>query len=221
VTVSRIVPPLRPSLPWANVVVRLEFINREKSLRHLGTGFVIRDQAKKFYLMTCAHLIEKQEWRDQYRVLLRTMNGQGAAESLGASLFVGTSVDLKRRWPNGWPDMTQDLVIRSVADHWARPLPLAAADPEPGEWVWAVGCEALKSPSDEKLFAGRIVEVVNGCYILKKYDRFDPHGFSGGPIVNQQGQVVGNVIAGGHDIIGGATVSTLRQRLAQQRIRVD
>jgi hypothetical protein len=90
-----------------------------------------------------------------------------------------------------------------------------------GEWVWAVGNEAFKPLSNEKLYLGQIVDVSNGGYILKQNDRFDPHGFSGGPVINTRGEVIGNVLAGGGAFVSGATVTVLRQRLQANGIQVE
>jgi S1-C subfamily serine protease len=202
-------------------VLRIEFAFREKRVRYCGTGFVIHDRAHDAYLLTCAHLIGEKQWQTRYSVTMRTMNGSRRIDSLGSSLFVGASVDLTRVGSNGWPDMTQDLVIRPVAGSWIHPLPLAPTDPAVGDWVWAVGCEQGKPLSDEQLYPGRIVEVANGGYLLEKQVPFDPHGFSGGPVINRKGEVIGNVLAGGGKIITGATVTTLRQRLKAKGVKVD
>jgi S1-C subfamily serine protease len=206
---------------WSGVVLRLEFLFPEKHLRHTGTGFIVRDRADDCYLLTCAHLVDKKDWETRHSVTMRFMNNQKVIHSLGPSLYIGNPVDLKHLGSNGRPDMTHDFVIRSVVGNWARPLPLAPADPKVGDRVWAVGCEAGQPDSDEKLFPGEMVEVTGGGYTLKKRVTFNPRGFSGGPVVNQKGQVIGNVLAGGGDFISGATVGTIRRRLREKGIVID
>jgi len=122
---------------------------------------------------------------------------------------------------HGRIDTTTDLVIRFVAGKSMRPLPLAAQDPRVGDWVWAVGRESASPRGNEKLFPCQIREVADGGYLMKKHGEFDPRGFSGGPIVNAAGKVVGNVLAGGGEFIQGATVTTLRQHLKHAGIEVD
>jgi hypothetical protein len=206
---------------WNGVVMRMEFIFPEKGHRYWGTGFVVQDKKKENYLMTCAHLIEANDWKNRFSIVMHTMDHSRTIESLGTSIHVGTSVNLREVGPNGWPDMTQDLVIRPVAGDWAKPMPMAKADPRVGEWVWAVGCEAHKPLSNEKLFQCQIIEVSNGGYLMERHVEFDPHGFSGGPIVNSYGEVVGNVLAGGANIISGATITTLRHRLKAKGVKLD
>jgi hypothetical protein len=149
------------------------------------------------------------------------MRGDRRIESFGSSRHVGRSVDLKERLSNGQPDMTKDLVIRSAAGGWARPVSLASQDPKVGDWVWAVGCEAAAPASDEKLFLGRVSDVSEGGFTMQKHIRYNPRGFSGGPVVNQKGEVVGNVLAGGEDMVAGATVSTLRRRLKESGVDLE
>lgn len=214
-------PPSPSPLGWSGVVMRLEFDYPAQRMRFLGTGFVVRDRSRADWLLTCAHLIGEKAWEDRYQVKMRTMKGDRVIRSFGTTLHVGVSVDVEHGSIGNWPDMTQDLVIRLVAGEWVQPMRLARNDPEVGDWVWAVGCETRRPPSDEKLFLGQVVEVARGGFVFRKQVAFDPHGFSGGPVVNTRGEVVGNVLAGGGPFVSGATVSTLRQRLKAKGISVD
>ena len=149
------------------------------------------------------------------------MDGRRLIESLGPSLHVGTTADLQHVGPDGRPDLTEDFAVRLVLGTWARPLTLAATEPAVGDWVWVVGREFGLPPGDELLYLGQITEVADGAYVLKQRDPFDGHGFSGGPVVNRKGEVVGNVVAGGPGLLSGATVGTLRRRLAEHGITAD
>jgi S1-C subfamily serine protease len=206
---------------WSGVVLRLEFPFPDKRIVHAGTGFIIQNLPGTKYLITCAHLIDQEEWRRRDKIQIRTMDGTIRIESLGPPLLLGQSVDLKHVMPNGRPDMTKDLVVRSIAGMWTKPIPLSRTDPRVGDWVWAVGCEAGQRLTDEKLYPGKVVEVSNGGYLFEPYQKFNPHGFSGGPVVNTRGEVVGNVIAGGSKVVGGATVTAIRQRLRDHGIYAD
>jgi S1-C subfamily serine protease len=206
---------------WSGVVLRLEFVFPERRIMHVGTGFVIEDRDGDHYLLTCAHLIADKDWRNRHSVKMHTMDGRRQIESLGSSLHVGTAVDLRHPGQGGQFDMTKDLVIRSVAGSWIRALPLADANPKVGEWVWAVGCESGGPPSNEKLFRGRVTAVADGGFTFTQHDRFNPRGFSGGPVVNRKGEVVGNLLAGKDQTVSGATVGAIRRRLKEVGIEVD
>jgi S1-C subfamily serine protease len=202
-------------------VFRLEFFLPKKRARHSGTGFVIEDMFQGKYLLTCAHLIEQEEWYKRDRLQMHTMDGKVAIETIGSPLFIGTSVDLKRSMPNGRPDMTHDLVVQAIKAKGLKPLPMARNDPKVGDWVWAVGCEMNKPSGNERLYPGRVLEVARGGFLFEQYQSFNPHGFSGGPVVNTRGEVVGNVLAGGHKHVGGATVNSIRTRLREKGILLD
>jgi Trypsin-like peptidase domain len=220
-------PPIAPDPPappsggaWSGIVLRITFTFPERRLRRAGTGFVVQDRSGQWYLLTCAHLTSDKDWETRHCVMMQTMDGRLAIESYGPSLYHGPAVNPKAI-RHGRVDTTTDLVIRSVAGQSMRPLPLAAQDPRVGDWVWAVGRESASPRGNEKLFPCQIRQVADGGYVMKKHAEFDPHGFSGGPIVNAAGKVVGNVIAGGGEFIQGATVTTLRQHLKHAGIEVD
>jgi S1-C subfamily serine protease len=213
--------PRQSKARWSGVVLRVEFVFPERRAMSLGTGFVVRDRAKNLYLVTCSHLLRDRDWDNRYSVHMQTMDGQRRIESLGSNLLAGAAVDLKRPMSNGWPDMTHDLVVRPIAGSWAHPLRLAKSDPGVGDWVWAVGCEAREPPGDERLFRGRVSQVANGGFVFEKIDPFDPRGFSGGPVVNSSGEVVGNILAGSGNLVSGATVNALRGRLHEAGIQID
>jgi S1-C subfamily serine protease len=206
---------------WSGIVLRVEVQVPEKRTRSLGTGFVVQDRGGNCYLLTCAHLLSPNDADVRNGMTIRTMDGKRSIDSLGPSVHVGTGVDLSHPMRNGWPDMTRDLIIRTVSASWVQPLPLAAAGPQVGDWVWAVGCEARKPLSDEQLFPGRVIQVSGGGYVMEKRFEYDPHGFSGGPVINRRGEVVGTVLAGGGTRVSGATVGAIRQRLTEHGIFVD
>src|SRR5262249_21571921 len=109
-----------PPAPWSGVVLRIEFRYPEKHYVGLGTGFVIRDQPGNDYLMTCAQLIKDGGWEARYRSRMRTMDNTRSIDDYGDTLHIGKSVDL-HPGGRGAPDMTQDLIVRSVAGDWMQP----------------------------------------------------------------------------------------------------
>jgi S1-C subfamily serine protease len=198
--------------------LRIEFRYPEKHFMGLGTGFVIRDQSGNDYLMTCAHLVNDGGWDARYRIRMRTMDHARTIEDYGDTLHIGKSVDLQQVRGRGGPDMTQDLIVRSIAGDWMHPLRLAEQDPKVGDSVWVVGCEAKDPPHDEGFYPVRIVGVGRGGYTARKLGTFDPRGFSGGPVVNSAGVVVGNVLVGSDSNVGGSVVSAIRRHLAEHGI---
>jgi hypothetical protein len=209
-------PP--PPPPWSGVVLRIEFRYPEKRYVGFGTGFVIRDQSGNDYLMTCAHLVKDGGWEARYRIRMRTMDHTRSIEDYGDTLHIGKSVDLQQGRGRGGPDMTQDLIVRSVAGDWMQPLQLAEHDPKVGDCVWVVGCEAKDPPHDERFYPVRIAGIGRGGYTARKLGTFDPRGFSGGPVVNSAGLVVGNLLVGSESTVGGSVVTAIRRHLADHGI---
>jgi hypothetical protein len=186
-----------------------------------GTGFIVGDQAGCDYLLTCAHMLDARPGQAHGSLRMRTMDGAHVIRSSGPPVHVGRGVDLTRRGPDGRPDMTCDFAVRVVSGRGAKLLRLALEDPGVGDRVWVVGQEAGRPPAVEHYYPGVMVHVANGGYLMRQLELFNAHGFSGGPIVNARGEVVGNVLTGGPGFVGGATVRTIRARLAENGITVD
>lgn len=85
--------------------------------------------------------------------------------------------------------------------------PIAAQNPEVGERVWVVGKEYKQPGATANLYAGTVVEVLSTDIAVEEDIPFDGRGFSGGPVVNAKGELVGMVI--GSDNKSGKRYSIL------------
>lgn len=98
-------------------------------------------------------------------------------------------------------------------------LPLAEKDPKMGEWVWLVGDEFKSQPQRQRLFPAQVGIVnLNGGWLRLKTP-VELSGFSGAPVVNGKGEVVG-ILIGGSD--AGAIMNSaegIRHRLMENRIK--
>lgn len=94
-------------------------------------------------------------------------------------------------------------------------LELAVDEPKAGDWVWIVG---QQGEQPLKFYRARVTQVVSGTMVMTQFDRFDPTGFSGGPVVNAEGKVVGTMLAAENpgNVRQGATVAHIRERLKSQ-----
>jgi S1-C subfamily serine protease len=216
-----VTPPADPPPLGAGVVWRLEYVYPGQGVRVAGTGFIVRDTADCDYLLTCAHVLDARPGQAHGSLRMRTMDGSQVIRSSGAAIHVGRAVDLTQRGADGRPDMTYDFAVRLVSGRGARPLTLAKKDPAVGDRVWVIGQEVGQPPAPEYYYPGTIDHVADGGFVMKQLETFNAHGFSGGPVVNARGEVVGNVLTGGAGFVGGATVSTIRARLAEEGITVD
>lgn len=178
-----------------------------------GTGFVVADAAGKKYLLTAAHLMDDaKEWGTVRAVSLHAMEGGEVAACTGRPLLVGRSFDES--------NCGEDLVIWPLADGAkATPLKLAADDPKRNEWVWAVGQEP-KASGPQKAYRCKVTGTTDGGLSLVQHDSFQMMGFSGGPLFNANGEVVGSVLGGrGKDMIV-SQVSGIRKKLAAAGVSV-
>ncbi len=178
-----------------------------------GTAFVVQDRAGKPYMLSAAHVMDDDaEWQRVRSFSLRVMGGGVVANSEGRPAYLGKAFDKA--------DASVDLVVWPLAPG-ARvtPLPLAAADPKRNEWAWAVGQEPGQS-GPQKLYRCKVTGTQKGGLTLRQHDRFEMRGFSGGPLVNARGEVVGSLLGGRAPDVLAARVSSIRQRLADAKVEL-
>jgi hypothetical protein len=103
-----------------------------------------------------------------------------------------------------------------------QPLPLSTAAPKIGDSVWLVGLESGKRDR-QQLYECKVLAVSDDEFEYAGVNPVNPWDFSGGPVVNEKGAVVGNLLAGnrtGSHLVG-VTVAVIRRRLRENGIEVD
>jgi S1-C subfamily serine protease len=182
-----------------------------------GTAFVIKAPSGKLLALTAAHVLDKPEWASVTSTSLSSMSGGRLIELQGRPVYVGRSFDELPPVENGsFPvfDTTEDFVVWYLPGGAAiTPLDLADHDPRVNEWVWVVGQEPGKPL---QFFRAKVTRVKSGAFVMKQHDRFEPKGFSGGPVLTSDGKVIGNMLAADRSsgLLEGATASTIRQRVS-------
>jgi hypothetical protein len=98
-------------------------------------------------------------------------------------------------------------------------LPLAADNPGAGEWIWLVGDAVDHHPQQQRLFAGQVIFGTDDGMVVRLTERFPLQAFSGAPLINTRGEVVGLLISGGER--GGIIhpAGSIRKRLAESGFR--
>jgi len=206
-------PPPDKAPAFAEPVALRPHFNTGGRIVPAGTGFVVADAAGKKYLLTAAHLMDDaKEWGTVQSVALNAMEGGELARGTGRPLLIGRSFDES--------NCGEDLVIWPLADGAkATPVKLAADDPKKNEWLWAVGQEPRAS-GPQKAYRCKVTGTTMGGLALVQHDKFEMMGFSGGPLFNANGEVVGSVLGGrGRDMIV-SRVSGIRKKLAAAGVNV-
>jgi hypothetical protein len=181
-----------------------------------GTAFVVKAKSGEKYLVTAAHLFDPPEWKTVKSVSLATMSGVPVGQSEGEAKYIGVGTDFKAS-----PLVTEkDLVIWMLAGgDKAEPLRLAERVPNTNR-VWVVGAEVGR-PGQKTFECRPAPSRPDGTTDFTQTQRFQLRAFSGGPIVNNKGEVVASLIGGGGNRIVGTSVENIRKRLAEAKIEVE
>jgi S1-C subfamily serine protease len=130
----------------------------------LGSGFVIRDGI----IVTNLHVIEGAKFGSAF------LNGSPIKHKIEGYLAI---------------DKQNDLAIISVPTITANPLKLTVANPEIGEKVYAIGNpKGLTGTISEGIVSG--IRDLSSKSLIQITAPISP-GSSGGPIINNSGQVIG------------------------------
>jgi S1-C subfamily serine protease len=183
-----------------------------------GTGFFLVAPSGRIVALTASHVLEKNEWPTVRLAWFNPMAGAARLEVGRKPDYLGRSFDELTPHEGGrFPlfDTSEDFSL------WVLPstqkavpvLELAEAEPKVNEWVWAAGAEGGKQFT---LYRAKVTKVKKGTVMMSQHDKFAPRGFSGGPVFNANGKVVGNLLAADPDSgqMAGATAATIRQRIS-------
>ena len=205
-------PTTAPTVPAAAAIRPTYQLKSQTAVA--GTGFLVKDQAGKAYFLTAAHVMDDEaEWRSVRNLSLATMAGQEIGSAKPSALkWIGKPFDEA--------DTTVDLVIwEPTFEQAPAGLNLANEDPKKNEWVWIVGLEGGQR-GPQKLYRCKVTGAESGGVTLNQLDRFQLRGFSGGPVLNSQGQLVGSVLGGNEPTVLCSRVSAIRKRLTEAGIQL-
>lgn len=205
-------PPDKPPEMAANASLR-PYYQMGTMESAAGTAFIVQDKAGKLYMLTAAHIMDNDaEWQQVKGVSLRVMGGAVTARVQGRPVYIG------KAFSEG--NASTDLVIWPLAEGAkVTPLKLASGDPKKNEWLWAIGQEP-GSTGPQKMYRCKVTGPDTGGFLLEQHDQFQMRGFSGGPVVNAQGEVVGSLLGGQGQKVIISGVSGIRARLAEAKIEL-
>jgi tetratricopeptide (TPR) repeat protein len=173
----------------------------ERGQASMGTGALVLADGKGGFVITNAHVVGKKK---EVRVTFPWFKGGQAPTD---RKFYGREMPLEGTVVALDPDRDLALIQVGLVPHGIRPLKLARESPAPGEHVYLVGnpgAEQLLWRANEAtvkrvgardtLFKGETSGTEPVLLDLTAQDDIKP-GYSGGPVLNPRGELVGIVFA--------------------------
>ena len=174
-----------------------------------GTAFLLETGVEKqpVVLVTAHHLLGPMgglateiAWNDVPKAVKRATCQSivdPAQTWIGAPIAVPGAASFNNQTREGLRDIAL-LALRGKSS--ARPLKLAAVQPQVGDTVWLVAQLVSGAPKDKLLFEARVVRVQDVAlnYLVEDpAGTFELRATSGAPVVNERGEVVAVNMAGG------------------------
>ncbi len=223
-------PPSPPTIP-AHTALRPAFLLRSGKPFAAGTAVAaIPPAGRAPVLLTAYHLFGPAGGLDRVVpaeeldheilgvVLMPFGSTAPAARARGSLLrtgraFEGEATTSKAKPPPAGEDLAAFHLLPGAK---VNALSLAARNPRFLEWVWLVGDEAEHEPQNQRLFPARVLSASRNAMLLRFHRAFPLKAFSGAPIVNRSGELVGLLLGGeGERQTGVANpVASIRTRLA-------
>jgi hypothetical protein len=217
-------PGSPPTLP-ANLAVRPTFTLKDGHTVEAGTAFGATMDGGEPVLLSALHLLGEAGGLDK-QIPAQQVPDVVAAVSLfnmDRSRLLGTAGKglLREGQPLGEGrtegDCRGDIVaFRLSKQSGVGVAPLAKANPGFSTPVWVVGKEFSQSGAAAEAFPGVVWVSTRKALVVVMRTRVDLSGFSGAPVVNAQGEIVGMVIGGGDSGQGGTSVALLNPVVAMR-----
>ena len=173
-------------------VVRV--INRDANSNSLGSGTIITNEKDRSIVLTCAHLFSDGVGSVQ----IRFADGKTAAARLLA---------IDRKW---------DLAALAISPTTIRPPPIATQAPKQGEWLSSCGYGPNgKFLTNRGTLQGYVRAAGTRSFETLEMTGAARQGDSGGPIFNQNGELVAVLWGSDGRTVGGTYCGRIRQFLAR------
>lgn len=219
-------PP--PPLP-ANLAVRPTFELKDGRRVEAGTAFGATMDGGEPVLLSALHLLGEAGGLDK-QIPAKQIPDVVTAVSLfdmDRSRLLGTAGKglLREGQPIGEGrtegDCRGDIVAFRLSQQSSIGVaPLAKTNPGFSTLVWVVGKEFSKSGATAEAFPGVVWVSTRKALVVVMRTPMDLSGFSGAPVVNAQGEIVGMVIGGGESGQSGLPVALLNP-VAAMREKVE
>jgi hypothetical protein len=177
-----------------------------------ANAFCIQWGAGRRYLVSHASILTQNDWQQVSRVSLTGRDNLRVPLEV-KPLYLGTYTEDHQPNLLTNPDLGLDLVVWSMPDILiGTGLSLASTSAVPGEDVWIVALPG-KNTNAQSHFHSRVLEHSDKALSIQPLDRVPLDQIIGSPVINQRGEVLGNVLGGNDLTLIGAGFQGIKHRL--------
>lgn len=178
-----------------------------------ANAFCIQWTAGQRYLVSHASLLSRSDWQQMTRARLRGNDAKPLVPVELKLLFLGTFTEDHQPNLLMQPDLGLDLVVWSMPDTVkGLGLRLSSTSAVRDDDVWIVAIQN-QNTNAQSHFHCRALECSENALSIQPFDRFPLDQIIGAPVVNQRGEVIGNVLGGNDLTLIGASSQGLIRRL--------
>ncbi|HQR05188.1 MAG TPA: hypothetical protein PLN21_00100 [Gemmatales bacterium] len=202
-----------PPILFESNIYQLELELADNVQHRQANAFCVQWPGGRRYLVSHAGLLTQSDWQQVTRVSLRVHGDKQLVPVVLKPLYLGPFTEDHQPNLLTHPDLGLDLVVWSMPEQIkGKGYPLATSCAVPGEDVWVVALP-VRNTNAQSHFHCRVLEYSDHALSIQPLDRLSLDQVIGLPVVNQRGEVLGNVLGGNDLTLIGASFQGLERQL--------